>query len=230
MVFKEKKFSVDRYSEKMRIVCYVCIARTFLYTTLPSLSLFSNYVVCLPTSAYTHTPFTHIPSHAYKVTLPNHTPLTLSLSLTSTVQQSSYYGLSSMLPPRYSQALLAGESVAGFVVAVNRIFTKLVFSERVGAIVFFVVSLLFVWLCVGCFVYIIRSPFVKYHVRKCREEKSKSKEHEMQERLEKKEDEENDEIEQEGSEGLLLQAEIQQSTLRQRIVGESVVMLQPLSV
>ena len=128
-----------------------------------------------------------------------------------------------MLPPRYSQALLAGESVAGFVVAVNRIFTKLVFSERVGAMVFFAVSLLFVWLCVGCFIYIIRSPFVKYHVRKCREEKSKSKEHEMSESLGKLEDEENDAIEQERSDGHLLQVETQQSTLRQKIAGKSMV-------
>ena len=74
-----------------------------------------------------------------------------------------------MLPPRYSQALLAGESVAGFVVALNRIFTKLIFnSERVGAIVFFVASLLFVLLCVGCYVYIRKSRFVKYHTMKCR--------------------------------------------------------------
>ena len=122
-----------------------------------------------------------------------------------------------MLPPRYSQALLAGESVAGFVVAVNRIFTKLVFSERVGAIVFFVVSLLFVWLCVGCFVYIVKSPFAKYHMEKCRKEKGESTDHEMEERLGMIE---NDETEQEEkSDDLLLQAEVQQSpsTLRQKI-------------
>ncbi len=58
--------------------------------------------------------------------------------------------------------------MAGFIVAINRIFTKLVFSERVGAIVFFVVSLLFVIMCIGCFMFIVRSPFVKYHMQRCR--------------------------------------------------------------
>ena len=75
-----------------------------------------------------------------------------------------------MLPRRYSQALLAGESVAGFVVALNRIFTKLVISsERISSITFFAISLFFVLLCVGCFLFIRRSEFVKYHTAKCRQ-------------------------------------------------------------
>lgn len=73
-----------------------------------------------------------------------------------------------MLPPKYSQALLAGESLAGFIVALDRIFTKLVFnSERVGAIVFFVVSLIFVLFCFCCYGYIRTSPLVKHHIKMC---------------------------------------------------------------
>lgn len=129
-----------------------------------------------------------------------------------------------MLPPRYSQALLAGESIAGFIVSVNRIFTKLVFSERVGAIVFFTVSLLFVLMCVGCFVFILRSPFVKYHTRKCRGERG-SKEQEMESwgklSSEGSKEEGDDEELVERHESDLLQSEGEQLSLRKRIVGEN---------
>ncbi len=92
------------------------------------------------------------------------------VSVLSTVQQSSYYGLSSMLPRRYPQALMAGESVAGVVVVISRIVTKISFpSERAGAITFFALSLTFIWMCVCCQLYIRASPLVRWHTAACQQ-------------------------------------------------------------
>ena len=90
------------------------------------------------------------------------------LTFTSSVQQSSYYGLAGMLPQRYAQAVMAGESVAGLVVSLNRIITKAsTSSERSGALAFFLISFLFILMCVGCQMYIKSSRFVKYYVTRC---------------------------------------------------------------
>lgn len=62
----------------------------------------------------------------------------------SGVQQTSYYGLSSMLPKKYSQAVMAGESIAGVVVSINRIITKAAIeNEETSSITFFVISFVF---------------------------------------------------------------------------------------
>lgn len=84
------------------------------------------------------------------------------------MQQSSYYGLAGMLPQQYPQAVMAGESVAALVVSINRVITKVsTSSERFGAIAFFLVSIVFILVCVCCQQFLRTSPFVKYHVRKC---------------------------------------------------------------
>ena len=86
------------------------------------------------------------------------------------MQQSSYYGLAGMLPQLYPQAVMAGESVATTVVSISRIVTKAsTSSERFGAIAFFVVSIIFIVICVGCQQVIRTSPFVKFHTRQCRQ-------------------------------------------------------------
>ena len=95
-----------------------------------------------------------------------------TVGIGSGLQQSSYYGLSGMLPPRYTQAVMAGESAAGLVVSLNRVVTKVALTEmRSGVIAFFVVSVLFILLCVGCQVYIGLSPFVRHYVVACRQNK-----------------------------------------------------------
>ena len=86
----------------------------------------------------------------------------------SAVQQTSYYGLSSMLPKKYSQAVMAGESIAGVVVSINRIITKAAIeNEETSSITFFVISFVFILVCVGCFCFIRTSPFVKHHTTQC---------------------------------------------------------------
>lgn len=84
------------------------------------------------------------------------------------MQQSSYYGLAGMLPRQYPQAVMAGESVAALLVSINRVITKVsTSSQRFGAIAFFLVSIVFILVCVCCQQFLRTSPFVKYHVRQC---------------------------------------------------------------
>ena len=66
--------------------------------------------------------------------------------------------------------------MAGVVVSFARIITKLAIkTERLSAIIFFVISLLFVLFCFCCHIYIQCSPFVKHHVARCQREKKKTK-------------------------------------------------------
>ena len=90
------------------------------------------------------------------------------------VQQSSIYGLAGVLPGKwYTQAIMAGESAAGMTVAISRVITKAsVANERFGAIAFFIISLLFILLCIGCQVFLRFSPFVTYHMKKFQAEKA----------------------------------------------------------
>ena len=99
--------------------------------------------------------------------------LTINFSIFQTVQQSSYYGLSSMLPRRYTQAVMAGESVAGVIEIGLRIVTKAFFqSVRAGAILFFSISLCFIVFCIFCQVYVKRSAIVVFYTKKCRDDDS----------------------------------------------------------
>ncbi|KAL1426954.1 hypothetical protein MTO96_003253 [Rhipicephalus appendiculatus] len=56
------------------------------------------------------------------------------VALGCTVQQSSFYGYTSMLPSRYTQAVMTGESAAGVLVSANRILTKALLRETRGSI------------------------------------------------------------------------------------------------
>lgn len=74
-----------------------------------------------------------------------------------------------MLPRRYTQAVMAGESVAGVLVICLRVVTKgAASSVRTGAFLFFGISLGFVLLCVLCHCYLRRSRVVRYYMRQCR--------------------------------------------------------------
>uniref|UniRef100_A0A8D8KUI9 Equilibrative nucleoside transporter 4 n=3 Tax=Culex pipiens TaxID=7175 RepID=A0A8D8KUI9_CULPI len=85
-----------------------------------------------------------------------------------TVQQSSFYGFASMLPKQYTQAVMAGESIAGFLVSSNRVVTKLLIkSDRASTAIFFLTSTVYI-----AFSYVLHSitthsPFVRYHMKAC---------------------------------------------------------------
>uniref|UniRef100_A0A1B0G8Z3 Uncharacterized protein n=1 Tax=Glossina morsitans morsitans TaxID=37546 RepID=A0A1B0G8Z3_GLOMM len=84
------------------------------------------------------------------------------------VQQSSFYGFASMLPKQYTQAVMAGESVAGFLVSSNRVATKLLIeSDRWSTVIFFLTSTFYILLSYILHLATLNSPFVRYHMKAC---------------------------------------------------------------
>ncbi|XP_013190869.2 equilibrative nucleoside transporter 4 [Amyelois transitella] len=83
-----------------------------------------------------------------------------------TVQQASYYGFTGCLPPRYTQAVMAGESAAGFWVSLDRIITKHSFSQpKRSTFMFFVVSILILLAHSMQHHVMMRHPLVQYYLR-----------------------------------------------------------------
>lgn len=94
------------------------------------------------------------------------------LAIGCTVQQSSFYGYTSMLPSRYTQAVMAGESAAGFFVSFIRIATKLMLhDQKENTLIFFLISIAMVGLCFGLHHTIRRTAFIKYYIMLCQERK-----------------------------------------------------------
>ncbi|XP_054464239.1 equilibrative nucleoside transporter 4 [Anoplopoma fimbria] len=81
-----------------------------------------------------------------------------------TVQQSSFYGYMGMLPKRYTQGVMTGESTAGVIISLSRIFTKLLIpDERKNTLIFFLVSISMEMLCFLLHLLVRRSQFVCYY-------------------------------------------------------------------
>ncbi|KAL3234761.1 hypothetical protein MRX96_022530 [Rhipicephalus microplus] len=90
------------------------------------------------------------------------------VALGCTVQQSSFYGYTSMLPSRYTQAVMTGESAAGVLVSANRILTKaLLRDERLNTLLFFLVSVTVVMLCFVIHLVLHRTRFVRFYLDLC---------------------------------------------------------------
>uniref|UniRef100_UPI00358DF277 equilibrative nucleoside transporter 4 isoform X1 n=2 Tax=Myxine glutinosa TaxID=7769 RepID=UPI00358DF277 len=101
------------------------------------------------------------PQFQYHVTL-------LAIALCAfgcTVQQSSFYGYVSLLPPRYTQAIMTGESTAGVIVSMSRIVTKTVVKdERQNTLAFFLISTVLEATCCCLHQITRRSAFVRHHL------------------------------------------------------------------
>jgi len=70
------------------------------------------------------------------------------LSFGATVQQSSFYGLTGLLPPKYTQAVMTGESVAGCLACSNRIISKWIIENTVtSTAVFIFLSIIIIIIC-----------------------------------------------------------------------------------
>ncbi|XP_061568226.1 equilibrative nucleoside transporter 4 isoform X1 [Cololabis saira] len=81
-----------------------------------------------------------------------------------TVQQSSFYGYMGMLPKRYTQGVMTGESTAGVIISLSRIFTKLLITdENKNTLIFFLVSISMEMLCFLLHLVVRRSRFVRYY-------------------------------------------------------------------
>ncbi|XKL69649.1 hypothetical protein PGB90_007418 [Kerria lacca] len=95
-----------------------------------------------------------------------------TVALGCTIQQSSFYGYTSMLPSRYTQAVMAGESAAGFLVSVNRILTKFLLSnQQFNTLLFFGISSIGVAVCFILHQIVQRSDFIQFYLTICRESK-----------------------------------------------------------
>ncbi|CAG5073500.1 Similar to slc29a4: Equilibrative nucleoside transporter 4 (Danio rerio) [Cotesia congregata] len=92
------------------------------------------------------------------------------VSIGCTVQQSSFYGYTSMLPSRYTQAVMAGESLAGFWVSINRLVTKLLINdERGNTSIFFILSITTILLCTFLYRLVRKTEFVQFYIHLCQE-------------------------------------------------------------
>ncbi|XP_017764072.1 PREDICTED: equilibrative nucleoside transporter 4 isoform X2 [Eufriesea mexicana] len=92
------------------------------------------------------------------------------VSLGCTVQQSSFYGYTSMLPSLYTQAVMTGESIAGLWASFNRILTKfLLDDERSNTSMFFVLSNCTILLCFVLHQKVRKTDFVQFYITLCQE-------------------------------------------------------------
>ncbi|XP_014471015.1 PREDICTED: equilibrative nucleoside transporter 4 isoform X2 [Dinoponera quadriceps] len=92
------------------------------------------------------------------------------VSLGCTVQQSSFYGYTSMLPSRYTQAVMTGESIAGFWVSITRVITKSSFNnERYNTSIFFMLSIFTILMCFVLHQAVRKSDFVQFYITLCQE-------------------------------------------------------------
>lgn len=86
------------------------------------------------------------------------------------ILQSSFYGFACMFPKKYAQAIMVGESIAGFMAAVTRILVNLTTAanhQSVWTIVFFLIPTIYIVLCFKFYVNHIynHSPLVHYYVK-----------------------------------------------------------------
>ncbi|XP_069066083.1 equilibrative nucleoside transporter 4 isoform X1 [Pleurodeles waltl] len=87
-----------------------------------------------------------------------------------TVQQSSFYGYTGMLPKRYTQGVMTGESTAGVIISLSRIFTKMLLpDEKANTIIFFFISIGIELKCFILHLLVRRTHFVRYYTARARE-------------------------------------------------------------
>ncbi|XP_048848288.1 LOW QUALITY PROTEIN: equilibrative nucleoside transporter 4-like [Brienomyrus brachyistius] len=95
-----------------------------------------------------------------------------------TVQQSSFYGYMGMLPKRYTQGVMTGESTAGVIISLSRIFTKLLIkNERKSTIIFFLISICMELTCFMLHLLVRRTRFVRYYTSLARQGRTEVKGH-----------------------------------------------------
>ncbi|XP_054104851.1 equilibrative nucleoside transporter 4 isoform X8 [Callithrix jacchus] len=88
----------------------------------------------------------------------------------SAAQQSSFYGYTGMLPKRYTQGVMTGESTAGVMISLSRILTKLLLpDERASTLIFFLVSVALEMLCFLLHLLVRRSRFVLFYTTRPRD-------------------------------------------------------------
>lgn len=75
-----------------------------------------------------------------------------------------------MLPSRYTQAVMTGESLAGFWVSINRLITKsIIDNERGNTSIFFMLSASIILMCSFLYQLVRKTEFVKFYINLCQE-------------------------------------------------------------
>uniref|UniRef100_A0A4W3KBV1 Solute carrier family 29 member 4a n=1 Tax=Callorhinchus milii TaxID=7868 RepID=A0A4W3KBV1_CALMI len=93
-----------------------------------------------------------------------------------TVQQSSFYGYTGMLPKRYTQGVMTGESTAGVIISLSRILTKLLLpDEKKNTIIFLFISIGIETMCFVLHPLAKRTRFVRYHTAQMSGESDRQK-------------------------------------------------------
>ncbi|XP_006817688.2 equilibrative nucleoside transporter 4-like [Saccoglossus kowalevskii] len=93
-----------------------------------------------------------------------------AVALGCTAQQSSFYGYAGMLPKRFTQGVMTGESAAGLLTSINRIITKLLLKDKtINTLIFFGISIFFVIVCFWVHWVAKRSNFITYHMKRIRD-------------------------------------------------------------
>jgi len=87
------------------------------------------------------------------------------------IVQGSTYGIAAFFPPEYAQAIQSGNAIAGIVVCILRIITKVSFpfdvnGLRRSAIVYFAIAAFVLLLCIFAYIIFIRLPFTIYCLSK----------------------------------------------------------------
>jgi Nucleoside transporter len=80
-------------------------------------------------------------------------------------------GLSAIFPGQYTGAVMSGNGVAGIIVGLTRIFTKLAFADTVdglrnSSVLYFVIAGLVMFFCAGSYGLLLRSKFGRYYIAK----------------------------------------------------------------
>ena len=86
------------------------------------------------------------------------------------ILQSSIFGFAGMLPPKFTQAIMSGNAVAGLVVSAARIITKAAFPDDVdglkkSAMVYFALSAFTTTMCVLGYMAMLKLPFTKHYLQ-----------------------------------------------------------------
>ncbi|XP_698839.3 equilibrative nucleoside transporter 4-like [Danio rerio] len=143
--------------ERLSLHTRICVGYLFALGPLVCVSVFDVWLELFNTQ------------QSYAVTL----AAVAIVAFGCTVQQSSFYGYTGMLPKRYTQGVMTGESTAGVIVSLSRIFTKLlVEDEKNNTIIFFLFSVSMETLCFLLHVVVRRTHFVRYHTSRARQSHS----------------------------------------------------------
>ena len=93
------------------------------------------------------------------------------VGITSAVLQSSIIGFCNFLPSSYIQLSMAGQAVSGITACIIRIVTKLydiygTITPSESGLIYFLTGALFNAICAISFIYVVKSPFAEYWIKK----------------------------------------------------------------